>query len=226
MALQQINVGGAANDGNGEALRNAFIKSNSNFAESESRFQTLEEIGQNASSQTPVIGDAVATDLLAVWDDDTKLQKLIYSRDLVAANSLECFVRGSGASIIATSTYTALSIFGTQVDSTSVNLVKSADDTGVTAGIPVKYEVNIDMSLEAATNVDLFFAIFADGVLASRELQFSGAGNGKFRNASFRGIADFSGLTPPATKKIELRVKNNGDTITNINADMLVKFIS
>jgi len=219
MAQQQINVGSNANDGNGDTLRDAFIKSNANFAESESRFQTLEEIGQNASSQTPVIGDAVATDLLAVWDDDTKLQKLIYSRDLVAANSLECFVRGSGASIIATSTYTALSIFGTQVDSTSVNLVKSADDTGVTAGIPVKYEVNIDMSLEAATNVDLFFAIFADGVLASRELQFSGAGNGKFRNASFRGIADFSGLTPPATKKIELR-------ITNINADMLVKFIS
>jgi len=43
MAQEQINVGGAANDGNGDALRDAFIKANLNFTDSETRFGALED---------------------------------------------------------------------------------------------------------------------------------------------------------------------------------------
>jgi len=42
MAQQQINVGVSPNDNTGDPLRDAFIKANSNFTDSEDRLGSLE----------------------------------------------------------------------------------------------------------------------------------------------------------------------------------------
>lgn len=64
MAKQLINVGSAANDGTGDALRNAFIKANANFdelytglAQAEAAIEALAE-----SQRTYVAGDGINID--------------------------------------------------------------------------------------------------------------------------------------------------------------------
>jgi len=53
MALQVINVGLTPNDGQGDAIRNAYIKCNDNFAELYSRVQDTPP-----ASPTGTVGDA------------------------------------------------------------------------------------------------------------------------------------------------------------------------
>jgi hypothetical protein len=53
MTLQVINVGNSPNDGQGDAIRNAYIKCNNNFAELYSRVQDTAP-----TSPTGTVGDA------------------------------------------------------------------------------------------------------------------------------------------------------------------------
>ena len=66
MAQQQINVGVSANDGGGDALRDAFIKSNSNATDAEARLLILESPTVQSVSGTNETH--IVTDTLVVCD--------------------------------------------------------------------------------------------------------------------------------------------------------------
>lgn len=57
MAQQQINIGAAPNDGNGETLRDAFGKVNANAQDAENRLQSVEQITDRGPSKVVVLGD-------------------------------------------------------------------------------------------------------------------------------------------------------------------------
>lgn len=177
-------------------------------------------------------GDFDSADSMIInKDDGSVIQAKL--REAFAENILSAHVSGSTTGLVSSSTYTAFTFFTDAWHTTTpTGLTPTINDaadpplpdtgnTGITANVPVRYIIRAHGTFEAATNADFTFAVFADGVRVSDEIQASGLGAGK--RAPFLVEAD-SGLLGVGGKAIDLRYKNNGDTFTAIQAQLWVDF--
>lgn len=165
------------------------------------------------------------TDVFTFYDSNGNVQ-ITQLRDMIASSRVDGFIHNEDSGIVTTASYQPLAIFtngaATHFYSTIPSITKAIDHTGIETTIPVRYRVVIVGSLAAANVADFTFAVMVNGteVPLQDELTVSGDGNGKdvpFTLQALTGVLS-------AGDKIQLGVKNNGDTLTRIQASMWMEF--
>ena len=171
----------------------------------------------------PPTGTPEASDEFLFYDiDDGGTAKLALIRDIAAANITDAFVSGSGSNIATTGTLAPLPIFTNNFYTSAVGVIARDifQDEGFIINAPLRFVVTCTCSMRTNATDDFVFQIFSDNQPIGEELDVSGDGNQRARNFTLRA---FTGVMTPGGK-IELRVRNGGDTINSITATMDIQF--
>jgi hypothetical protein len=127
-------------------------------------------------------------------------------------------IQGTVSSFVSSSTPTAVPVFTGAIQSSSVVLTKTAGDFGITTLLPSAFKITITASMLAGNGNDFTFGVYAGDVLCGRETVVSG--DGKDVNFSMQCISP----TLDVNDTIELRVDDDGNTITRLDADLSTEF--
>ena len=148
-------------------------------------------------------------------------------QDIVANSILDAYIKGTKASFATTASYRPIPMFtgSTSADfytSAPGNIIKAADDTGLTVNIPVRYSVLVAASFEAALNDSFMFTILVNGVEVTLVEAMARSGQGSNKPAAFP-IHAYTGVLEEGDT-IQIGVKDGGDELTTISASMIIKF--
>jgi hypothetical protein len=161
---------------------------------------------------------ATTADLIPYIDSVTKEVHVTPINSMIDNARVVSIIAGTVASFGSTATPTAVPVFTGAIQSSSVVLTKTAGDFGVTTVLPAAFAVTITASMLAGNGNNFVFGIYAGDVLCGRETLVSG--DGKDVNFAMQCITE----TLDIADTIELRVNDDGDTITRLDADMKTEF--
>jgi len=219
MAQQTINIGSAANAGDGEPLRDAFDKVNDNFDEiydttSGSEFVTTDKIRNDAVDSDQIASGAIDEDHLNATNSPTAGHMLTYDSGggftWAVPGDITGIIAGNGLFGDATSGDASLGVGqgdGIQVTANEVSLASSVAGSGLTytAGVLSVDEIDTDgIGANAVTppKLEKF-----DDALAATDGHILVADGTDFTNVAVTGVID---ITNAGVTSFDSTVAGNG----------------
>jgi hypothetical protein len=157
-------------------------------------------------------------DLVPYVDSVTKEVHFTTVADMFNNARVIGIIAGTVDSFLSSATPTAVPVFTGAIQTSSAVLTKTAGDFGITTLLPSAFKITVTASMLAGNGNDFTFGVYAGNVLCGRETLVSG--DGKDVNFSMQCIT----ATLNVSDEIELRVSDDGNTITRLDADIAVEF--
>jgi len=181
-----------------------------------------EGTGEDLIFAYPNIEPTSLDSFLLMDESDSSKIKTTTLRQLLAVSILDAFTSGTLASFTTTSTPMALPVFtnATSFYSSTGLLEKSADNTGITVKGGLRWDVSCTMTARTGGNDDWYAQVYAGGIPCGEIQDLSGDGTGKAISAD---IDCYTHLLNPMDK-IELRIWDSGETVTNLTVTMKVRY--